>query len=278
MTAEPPRTSEPQDAAPGEGRDMSGPRSLNRLLHLFDTLARAPDGLSLADLNQALDTPKSSLLNLLRPLVAEGYLMHSRGVYRLGLMAFRMATNLLSAWDLPRAYRAYVEMLGERTGETALLAIANRETGLASYVDIVPSSQPIRFQVPVGTTRVLHTAAVGRVLLAFDDAAATQAYVESARLADGMNRPFKRKALAAQMAAIREAGHETSVDRFIQGLASIAAPIFDTQGKCVAAIAIAGPSDRIAARRKALIAAVTQVARLASEAQASEAGTGDIPG
>ena len=49
--------------------EVTGPRSLTRLLGLFDVLAKSKDGMTLAELNQALKSPKSSLLNLLRPLV-----------------------------------------------------------------------------------------------------------------------------------------------------------------------------------------------------------------
>ena len=63
--------------------DDSGPRALARLLALFDALSLASNGMTLAELNVALESPKSSLLNLLRPLVAEGFLVHSAGTYNL---------------------------------------------------------------------------------------------------------------------------------------------------------------------------------------------------
>jgi len=61
-------------AGNGGARKVTGPRSLMRLLGLFDALAKSKEGLTLADLNTELSSPKSSLLNLLRPLVASGYL------------------------------------------------------------------------------------------------------------------------------------------------------------------------------------------------------------
>lgn len=249
-----------------EVRESGGPRSLARLLQLFDVLAASPNGMTLADLNLALDTPKSSLLNLLRPLVADGYLVHSGGTYRLGLMIFRLAANVLAAWDVTQAFRPYVEELAERTGETAMLAVTNRRDRLLNYVDVVHSNQPIRYQIPVGTTRPLHVAAAGRVLLAFEDAAYRKAYLGGAVLDKGMNQPLTRKGLDRELADIAQAGYAFSLDRFIQGLGSIAAPVFDADGKCIAALAIGGPSDRTGARVDALIAIVREVAVKASGA------------
>ena len=50
-------------------REVAGPRSLMRLLGLFEALAKSKEGLSLAELNGELRSPKSSLLNLLRGLI-----------------------------------------------------------------------------------------------------------------------------------------------------------------------------------------------------------------
>ena len=61
-------------AGNGAARKVTGPRSLMRLLGLFDALAKSKEGLTLADLNTELSSPKSSLLNLLRPLVADALL------------------------------------------------------------------------------------------------------------------------------------------------------------------------------------------------------------
>ena len=59
----------PAEAA---GRTSEGPRSLTRILALFDLLARCKRHMSLSELSIAIDCPKSSLLVLLRPLTEKG--------------------------------------------------------------------------------------------------------------------------------------------------------------------------------------------------------------
>ena len=49
-------------------REVGGPRSLTRLLGLFGILSKTAEGKSLAELSATLGSPKSSLLNLLRPV------------------------------------------------------------------------------------------------------------------------------------------------------------------------------------------------------------------
>ena len=92
-----PKNGQTKDVASG----VTGPRSLTRLLGLFDVLAKSKHGMSLAELNQALQSPKSSLLNLLRPLVIDGYL------------ALRQRTLSPRPVDLParRQHHVGVELL-----------------------------------------------------------------------------------------------------------------------------------------------------------------------
>ena len=118
------------DAGTAADRDASGPRSLMRVLRTFALLSRAPQGISLSELTAALDTPKSSLLNLVRPLVAEGYLINEGGVYRLGPAVFRMSAAVLSAWNVAKTIRPFMEELSQRTQETVLLGVLNQEAGV----------------------------------------------------------------------------------------------------------------------------------------------------
>ena len=52
------------------------PRSVMRVLRVFEAVAAQREGNTLAQLSSQVGSPKSSLLMLLRPLVAAGYLLH----------------------------------------------------------------------------------------------------------------------------------------------------------------------------------------------------------
>jgi IclR family acetate operon transcriptional repressor len=245
-------------------RDVGGPRSLTRLLGLFGVLSRAPDGMSLAELSVALESPKSSLLNLLRPLVAEGYLAHAQSVYRLGPSIFRLAAGVLAAWNFPKLIRPFMEELSARTEETVLLSVLNREAEVLTYVDIIDSPHPVRYQIPVGTTRPLYASSPGRLLLAYADKKWRDDYLGSVVFKTKTAIPMNRGALKQELERIRQEGVCWSIDAYMKGLAAVAAPVFDGDGKCVAALNIAGPSDRFRAELDFLKATVKEVASKAS--------------
>ena len=264
------RTSE---SAPA--RDDSGPRSLTRLLALFEKLSLARNGLTLAELNVALESPKSSLLNLLRPLVAEGFLVHSGGVYNLGPSMFRLSASVLSASTMAKVIRPYLTELVERTGESAMWGELNREQGEVMFTDVVDSPHPLRLQIPAGVRRPLYASPTGWVLLACADKAWREQYLSTMETTVETAVPITRSLLLREFSKVRAEGTLVAIDVAVLGLGSVSAPVFDGNGDCVGALNVAGPSNRFKPNVEALKLAVQQIAakataELAELAEASE--------
>jgi len=246
-------------------KENGGPRSLTRLLGLFDALARSPDGLSLADLNVALESPKSSLLNLLRPLVGEGYLIHDDSRYRLGPSIFRLAANIMSVWNFSKVLHPYLQVLADRCHETVYLGILDREHGVITYVDVIESAKSVRYAMPVGTTRPLYCTAAGRLLLAHADKAWLTEYLRKTKLERRTPQTIAgKKELRAELDNILQQGYAVSIGELMRESAGIAAPIIGSDGGVVAALAIGAPSERFEDERPQLQAALLDVAQRAS--------------
>ncbi|BAI74785.1 transcriptional regulator (plasmid) [Azospirillum sp. B510] len=246
-------------------KDISGPRSLMRILGLFEALAEANDGMSLADLGVHLGAPKSSLLTLLRPLVAEGYLLHSGGRYRLGARIFRLSASVLAARNLRLLIRPYVEKIALRVQETVYFSVLDARSKLASCVEVIDGSNPIRYTMPVGSTLPLYCSAVGNVLLAYQDEAWLEDYLRTAK--------FERITPATLTSAdelrrliedIRVNKMAVSIGRMVLGSAAIAAPVFTAEGTLMGTMAIAGPADRLTAEMMSLQAILREVSDQAS--------------
>jgi DNA-binding IclR family transcriptional regulator len=251
-------------AAEGPERDNTGPRSLTRLLGLFDVLSLTQNGMSLAELSVTLAAPKSSLLNLLRPLVAEGYLIHSEGSYRIGPSIIRLSASVMSAWDFPKMIRPFMEELVERTGETVLLGVLNREAEAVAFVELVNSPHPVRLQVPVGTVRPLYASPTGWLLLAYADKSFRDPYMASVQFKLKMPAGIARASITREMAKIRTEGVCSSLDTPIAGVGSVIAPVFDGNGECIASLTVAGPADRFRKDMDSLRSTVKEVAARAS--------------
>lgn len=255
-------------------REMGGPRSLTRLLRLFDVLAKKSEGLTLADLNSVLESPKSSLLNLLRPLVVEGYLAHSHGMYRLGPTAFRLAATMMSAWNFSKLARPYLEELAARSKESVYIGVLDREAKAITYVEAIDSPHSVRYAITVGMTRPLYCTAAGRVLLAYADEKYLDSYLRSTKLARLTPHTLTdRKELVKELERIRRTGFATSVNQLFEGSAAISAPIFGGDGQVIAAIAIGAPADRFESEQSKLRQIILDVAGRLSGGQREQEAT-----
>ncbi len=243
-----------------------GPRSLFRLIGLFDALAREPKGLTLAQLNASLKSPKSSLLNLLRPLVAADYLAHYEGRYRLGVSLFRLASSILSGWSFSKVFRPFLEELALRSQESVYLGVLDRQSQVVTYVDVIDSVQhSVRYLVPVGGTRPLYCTSSGRALLAFTDQNWAERYVRTMKFEKRTPQTLvDRKVLRSTLENIRKTGISIVIGEMAPDSAGIAAPIFGADGKVIAAMAIGAPVKRLRDNLPAYREIIADVAARAS--------------
>lgn len=234
-----------QNGEPAGTASGAAPRSLQRMLGIFDVIARSPDGLSLAELSSRLKSPKSSLLTLLRPMVAGRYLNHSNSRYTLGNESFVLATNILSARKFGSLARGLMTELQQQCPETIILAVIDRVAQSVMYSDVLESPQLIRYSVPSGTARPLYTSAAGQLLLAYQDEKWRDQYLKRVKLKPLTARTVTNvEQLRKKLNSIKQTGLCVSVSEAVEGATGVAAPIFGSDGAILAALLIAGPTDR----------------------------------
>ncbi len=223
----------------------AGPRSLKRMLGIFDAIAHSPDGLSLAELSSRLGSPKSSLLTLLRPMVADNFLTHTNSRYTLGNESFALATSILSTRKFGTVVRGLMVELQQQCPETIILAVIDRATQTVVYTDVLESPQLIRYSVPSGSARPLYTSAAAQVLLAHQDKEWREQYLKRTKLKPLTAHTITDVAqLRKKLATVARTGIAVSVAEAIEGASGVAAPIFGADGNVLAALLIAGPVTR----------------------------------
>ncbi len=243
-----------------------GHRAANRVVDILELLAASRDGLALREVSAELEAPKSSLLPLLRALTARGYLDQARtGEYRLGPRVLDLGHGPSARAELHELARPALLDLMRRTGETVFLgAIASDQTTVV-YVDRVESDQIIRYAAGVGDRRPLHATSTGKAILAFLPDDERDGIVKSLSLVRHTERTVTTvSALRASLDEVRRTGVCVSVDELVRGASGLAAPIFDRDGRAVAACSIAGPTDRLRPHLKSFATEVKATARAIS--------------
>jgi DNA-binding IclR family transcriptional regulator len=241
-------------------------RATDRVIDILELAAASRDGLALKDVSRRVETPKSSLLPLLRTLTARGYLEQGRaGEYRLGPRAAELGARSRGRQDLVETARPALEALMRRTGETVFLAVLSGDGRALVYADKVESEQIIRYSSGVGDRRPLHATASGKALLAFLPEPRRAAILEALDLVRYTERTVASlPALRASLDEVRRAGVCINVEEIVPGACGIAAPILDHRGAAVAACAIGGPTGRVRPRLRALASAVKATAETIS--------------
>ncbi|HEV7914219.1 MAG TPA: IclR family transcriptional regulator, partial [Albitalea sp.] len=223
----------------------TGPRSLIRTLRILEQLAAVPQGMTLATLSVELQSPKSSLFGLLRPLCSYGYIVNTEGRYVLGPSAYRLGLSIMPTVSIARIATPIMRELAERSGETVLVAVLDRDAGTSVYIEKIESTQSIRYTVALGTTRPLYCSAAGRVLLAHADEEYIERYLRRAPYAPLTPQTLTRGAeLRKLLPQVREQGLAITIGEVSSDVAGFASPIFDHQGRVIAALAMAAPVSR----------------------------------
>ncbi len=262
-TASPRRPSDTPLVAEG-----SFARSAMRLVALFEALAKSEEGVSLAELSATIAAPKSSLLGILRSMVALGYMEHGHGLYRLGPKSFRLAADILAIRRFPNLVRPILQDLAARSGETVFLVVLDHLAQRVTYADVIDSANPVRYTVPTGTSRPLYSSAGGLMLLAYQEPAWIDAYIGSTPLEPLTPRTTTDpNELRERLATIRREGFAISLGETVPGAAGLAAPIFNADGSVTVGILIGTPSDRFEEEllelKRLLREATTRVAGIA---------------
>lgn len=250
-----------------ETAEAAGPRSLTRVMQIVAHLAAAENGATLSELAQALKAPKSSLLVLLRALAAQGFTTREEDRHFLGPAMFGLAAAVMARRRLPTLARPFMRRLWEATGETVILAVMKADQPLVSYIDQIESTNQVRFIARIGEERPLYCSAAGRALLAFQGEDWREAYLRTTEFRTYTpNTPTDPAEIRRRLDRVRREGWSQSIAEITDGGAAVAAPVFDGEGRVVAALAVASLGERIRQNSRRYRAAAIQAAAGLSQA------------
>ena len=222
--------------------------------------------LALGDLASSLGLAKGTVHGLLRTLQHVGFVEQDpdSGHYRLGAALLGLGTRTLDVNELRSRALNWTDSLAARSGEA--VRIGTHRNGEVLVVHHVFRPDDSLQTVDVDRVLPLHATALGKVITAFDPAAA--AAVRRTGLTS-----YTRSTLATTpdltraLAAVRAADWAGEVEEMTPGEAGIAAPVRDATGLVVGSLGISGPVERLCAGRRprpALVAQVLDAARAVS--------------
>ncbi|MFN6992922.1 MAG: IclR family transcriptional regulator [Aquincola tertiaricarbonis] len=245
--------------------DYNGPKSPLRVMQIVELLAAATHGMSLAAMTEALQIPKTSLLNHLRVMVGGGYVSLRDARYALGPAAMRLGAIIAADAGVLAAARPVAAELMASTGETVMLATLDERSAEALYIDVINSQQDIRYSPRVGSRWPLYCTGMGRALLAFQEPSFIRRYLaETDMLRRTPHTITDRARLRRIVDEVHSSADVLTEGEHTVGAGAVAAPVIERDGRVRHAIGIGVPVDRLEPRRELLAALVVEAARQVS--------------
>ncbi|MEW6636200.1 MAG: IclR family transcriptional regulator [Actinomycetota bacterium] len=249
-------------ASSNNGVHGTGVQSLERALDILEVLSKSEREMGVTEIGPVVGLANGTTHRLLATLTARGYarqVPESRK-YTLGPRAITLAS---AARDrLGPLARPFLRELMEVSRESANLAVLDRNSVV--YLEQVPAARMVRMFTEPGNRVPPYASGTGKVLLAYEPAAAVDAILGQDGLRSYTPHTITdRRRLREELERIREQGYATDSEELEEGVRCVAAPIFGAEGKVVAAISISGPAGRLDEARLQEI--IPEIKRIASE-------------
>ena len=245
-------------------------QSLDRGMRVLETVSGG-DGLSLSEIAAASGLPAPTVYRMLRTLEAHGMVEFDRTeqLWSTGVGAYSMGAAFLRRRKLGDRARAFLHMLGDETGETANLGVA--EDDRVVFVTQVETHQAIRAFFRPGSRSHFHASGIGKAIMAHLPEARVRAIVTTAGL-EGFtaNTLVSVDALIADLEHVRARGWAVDDEERHAGMRCVAAAIFNEHGEPFAGISVSGPGVRMTPERIAGFG--PKIARAAAEITALVGG------
>jgi len=201
--------------------------------------------IGISSLAKRLGLAKSTVHRLAVTLSAEGFLEQNpeNGRYRLGLSLFTLGALARRRMDVSNVSRPLLGVLRDKYQEATTLA--NLSGGSIMYLHNLESGQAIGTRAHIGDLKPAFCTAEGRVLLAFAPPAVVADALAGELTARTARTLTDRAALLAALDEVRLAGYAIDDEESEVGMRCLAAPVRDISGKVVAAVGLAGPTQRL---------------------------------
>lgn len=227
---------------------MSTLANATQVLRLIMRLRRA---ITVSDVSQHLDMPKSSASRTLSQMRSLGFLDRdlSTRAYRPGPLLLEAANHFRTSEGALSLLQAQLDRLVAKTGYTTYIDLRDGPDSLVVHMRI--GSGSLQVYTPPGSRLSLHASSVGRAILArLDDDAIIQtlSLPQDARRPKGTNAPTSRE-LLAQIAKIRARGWSLSRGELIENVAGISTAVTDPSTGQIYGISVAMPAQELDADR-----------------------------
>jgi len=212
----------------------------------------ATRGLAFSEIAKGLPFSRTTIHRILYSLGKLGYIEKKTGsCYRLTRKFHDLAGQGVPFRQLQAVSTPVMQNLLTRYAETVNLG--SLDGGQVAYLHVMQSPSALRIAALPGDRNPVHSTALGKAILAFLPESRTRAILGESPLIRKTPRTItQRTHLLEQLLAVRDQRVALDMEENLTGVTCVAAPIFDNNGRVIAAFSISGPASRMNAKLNAI--------------------------
>jgi DNA-binding IclR family transcriptional regulator len=231
---------------PSRGAFMS--KIVDRTLDFIELFAAERRPLSLSDIARLLGIPASSCHDVLRALLARGYLYEigPRAGFYPTVRLFDLAKVITDHDPILQRAEVLLRKVRDTIDESVSLAKAGKST--VTYLLVFEPKHPLRFMVHVGNTvRSLHATSAGKAFLGSLPPDKFDAYLKTAKLTPMTPKTLRTKAeLREDIEQSQRRGYFLNREESVEDATTVSARFRWNGADYI--VTIAGPSSRMAGK------------------------------
>lgn len=241
-------------------------KSVSKAVRIMNLFSATDPRLSIAEISRRIGIPKSTAHNMLRTLVAEGFVERCDGdAYALGTAVVALTQKVRVNVEIRDRAAPRVRALADACGESVYLTV--REGDMVLYLYAVESSRRLLARTAIGDRAFMHCTGVGKAILGWLDAneiSRMAARTGLPRITD--NTMTEVAAVIAEARLTAERGYSFDNQENERGNFCIGAPILGARGEPIGACSVAGTDPEIIRSRapsmsQALTGACLEISR-----------------
>jgi DNA-binding IclR family transcriptional regulator len=236
-------------------------RAVERILGVFESFTPEADSLTLQEIADRIELPKSTAFRIVQSLEKAGYLVRLENQqYTLSFRFTRLAGLVKSTLSIREIAHPIMVELAEKAKETISLHTVSGKSRVC--IDAVNADSPLRSVTRAGDQVPLLQGSAARVLMAH------MPQDQLSPLVTQMVKATKKtKAQVLQeLALTREQGYSISHGERLLGVSAISAPIKDVHEEVHYCLSLGGPTVRVQLHEKEftklLVKAASSISRL----------------
>lgn len=218
--------------------------AVSKALLILECFSHQKHQLTLKDLSEMTGMYKSRIMRLCSTLIHHGFMLrHDGGRYSVGPKMMLLGKIYERNNQLISLARPILRELCGLTGESSKLFVLDGTERICLAMELSPS--PLRYSIEEGQKLELYAGAGGKAILAYCSPDFIDRVLNKNILIKLTSKTIvERDSLDKEFEKIRNQGFAKSRGEAIEGVASIAAPIFDHENKISGSLTIAGPTHR----------------------------------